>query len=75
MAELGANLKGVPQEILPGVRVYPTERSRTRRGATIRGLRLAVHCEIWTVRRGLVRWSTSLMLFEMLASDEFREGR
>jgi 6-phosphogluconolactonase len=73
MADTGGNLKGIPREILPGVQVYanPTEVARA-------AARLFVDYAWQSIARdgrffvALSGGSTPRMLFELLASPEFR---
>jgi 6-phosphogluconolactonase len=73
MAEAGANLKGVPREILPGVRVYPDAAGVARAAA-----RLFVDYAWQSIARdgqffvALSGGNTPRQLFELLASSEFR---
>jgi 6-phosphogluconolactonase len=73
MAETGGNHKGVPREILPGVRVFPNP-SEVARGAA----RLFVDYAWQSIARhgkfmvALSGGNTPRMLFEFLASDDFR---
>jgi 6-phosphogluconolactonase len=73
MAETGGNRKGAPREILPGVRVYPNP-SEVARGAArlfvdYAWQSIAKHGEFMVALSG---GNTPRMLFEFLASDEFR---
>ena len=74
MADTGGNLKRAPREILPGVRVYPNPAEVARGGgAAVRGLCLAVDCA--STASSWWRFPAETrreMLFEFLASDEFR---
>jgi 6-phosphogluconolactonase len=73
MADTGGNRKIVPREILPGVRVYPSPTEVARVAA-----RLFVDYAWQSIAKfgqfmvALSGGSTPKMLFEFLASDEFR---
>ena len=73
MTGTGGNLKGVPREILPGVRVYPNPTEVARAAA-----RLFVDYAWQSIARhgqflvALSGGSTPRMLFDLLASSEFR---
>ena len=73
MAGTGGNLKGVPREILPGVRVYPNPTEVARAAA-----RLFVDYAWQSIARhgqflvALSGGNTPRMMFELLASNEFR---
>jgi 6-phosphogluconolactonase len=73
MADTGGNLKGVPREILSGVRVYPNP-AEVARGAA----RLFVDYAWQSIAKygefmvALSGGNTPRMMFEVLASDEFR---
>ena len=73
MADTGGNLKGVPREILPGVRVYPNPTEVARAGA-----RLFVDYAWQSISRdgqfivALSGGNTPSMMYKLLASDEFR---
>jgi 6-phosphogluconolactonase len=73
MTGTGGNLKGVPREILPGVRVYPNPTEVARAAA-----RLFVDYAWQSIARhgqflvALSGGSTPRTLFELLASNEFR---
>jgi 6-phosphogluconolactonase len=73
MADTGGNRKGVPREILPGVRVYPNP-AEVARGAA----RMFVDYAWQSIAKygqfmvALSGGNTPRMLFEFLASDEFR---
>ena len=73
MADTGGNLKGVPREILPGVRVYPNPTEVARAGA-----RLFVDYAWQSISRdgqfcvALSGGNTPRMMYKLLASDEFR---
>ena len=73
MTGTGGNLKGVPREILPGVRVYPNPTEVARAAA-----RLFVEYAWQSIARhgqflvALSGGSTPRTLFELLASSEFR---
>jgi 6-phosphogluconolactonase len=73
MADTGGNPKGVPREILPGVRVYPNP-AEVARGAA----RLFVDYAWQSIAKygefmvALSGGNTPRMMFELLASDEFR---
>jgi 6-phosphogluconolactonase len=73
MADTGGNLKGVPREILPGVRVHPNPTEVARAAA-----RLFVDFAWQSIARygqflvALSGGNTPRMMYEFLASDEFR---
>src|ERR1700693_4755768 len=73
MADTGGNRKGAPREILPGVRVYPNP-AEVARGAA----RLFVDYAWQSIAKdgefmvALSGGNTPRMLFEYLASEEFR---
>jgi 6-phosphogluconolactonase len=73
MVDIGGNRKGAPREILPGVRVYPNP-AEVARGAA----RLFVDYAWQSIAKygqfmvALSGGNTPRMLFEFLASDEFR---
>ena len=73
MADTGENLKSVPREILPGVRVYPNPTEVARAAA-----RLFVDYAWQSISRygqfcvALSGGNTPRMTYEFLASAEFR---
>jgi len=73
MADTGENLKGVPREILPGVRVYPNPTEVARAAA-----RLFVDYAWQSIARygqfivALSGGNTPRIMYEMLGSAEFR---
>ena len=73
MADTGGNRKGAPREILPGVRVYPNPAEVARAAARLfvdyAWQSIAKHGEFMAALSG---GNTPRMLFELLASDEFR---
>ncbi len=73
MGDTGGNRKNAPREILPGVIVHPNPNEVARAGA-----RLFVECAWQSISRhgqflvALSGGNTPKMMFEMLASPEFR---
>jgi 6-phosphogluconolactonase len=73
MADTGENLKGVPREILPGVRVYPNPidvaRAAARLFVDFAWQSIARHGQFLVALSG---GNTPQLMYELLASAEFR---